>query len=75
MADMQFPVKNCDTGSEGHVYAISLQLSSLAPHDNNMPFQHHVERLINCGHFGYRFKLDDNRDVGKADQHYFDFML
>jgi hypothetical protein len=55
---------------------ISPQLSLLAPHDINKPFQHlHVDCLINSGPFGYKFKVDDTSDVEKADQHCFDLGL
>jgi hypothetical protein len=51
-------------------YAISPQLSSLAPHGINTRFQHlHVKYLINSRPFGYRITLDDTPDVQKADHH------
>jgi hypothetical protein len=51
--------------------ATSPQLSSLAPHGNNKPFQHLqvVACLNNRGPFGHRFKVDDTADAKKADQH------
>jgi hypothetical protein len=52
-------------------WAISPQLSSLAPHSIKKPFQH----LHNSGPFGYKFKVDDTPDVEKADQNYFECEL
>jgi hypothetical protein len=46
---------------------ISPQLSSLAPHGINKPFQRlHIECLINSVPFGYKFKVDDTPDVKKG---------
>jgi hypothetical protein len=56
--------------------AISPQLSSLAPHSINKPFQHlHVECLSNSGPLGYEFKVGVTPDVEKADQRCFDLGL
>jgi hypothetical protein len=37
--------------------------------------QLYAERLINCGHLGYKFNVDDTPDVEKADQRCFDLAL
>jgi hypothetical protein len=57
-------------------WAISPELSSLAPRRINKHFQHlHVECMNNSGSLGYKFKVDDTSNVEKADQHYFDLRL
>jgi hypothetical protein len=49
---------------------------SLVPHSINKPFQHlHIERLINSGPFGCKFKVDYTPDVEREAQHCFDLGL
>jgi hypothetical protein len=78
MVEMPFPAKNCETRSEEYTGAFS----SRTINERSLPnsprlrltatIQHlHVERLINSGPFGYKFKLDDTPDVEKVDRHCF----
>jgi hypothetical protein len=82
VAEMPFLLKNCDTRSEERVCGLAWwRINERSLHNSprlglTVSIQHlHVECVINSGHFGYRFKVDDTADVEKADQHYLDFGL
>jgi hypothetical protein len=81
MAEMPFPVKNCDTRSEklaGALSVLRINERSLhnSPHGINKPFQHlHLECMISSGPFGHKFEVDEHPDVEEADQHSFDLGL
>jgi hypothetical protein len=68
--------KNVPAHSRGEESMSDFFTTLLTPHGINKPFQHmHIECLINSSPSGYKFKVDDNPDVKKADQHCFDLGL